>query len=351
MADTSTRSPPSTPSGAQTKASPHGRGPAYPFIPLDKALVRAEELKKQEGWYAVPREAAYKAWGLGEKSSGARQTLAALKHFGLVEYIGLGESAKVKLSDIARNIILDVRPDSEERFSLIRQAAFTPPIHAELAREYPHGLPSDTTIQVYLTLKKGFNEGGAKDLIAEYRRTLAYLEEVSPEKKSAFGPPPSDEAPPLDEVDVGDLVQAEVGGVHQFAEPKRVRATQAHQGRTWVFVDGEKVGYPIEQITVVSKGDSPTIAPSMPLEPPLMPSSAPRRLDDAVGFRREIFSLDEGEVTVTLPEKLSKESVEDLKGHFDMIWRKEARRARTATAGGNGDSTSAEVENQKAREN
>lgn len=247
-----------------------GRGPAYPNIAIDKAIGLAEALKKSEGFYAVPRESVFKAWGMGEKSSGARQALAAMKYFGLVEYIGSGETLKVKLSDVARRIILDIRPESTERFALIRDAALSPNIHQELQHEYPNGLPSDATLQSFLTLKKNFNEAGAKDLIAQYRRTLQYLEEIRPSGMAAMPEeslPDSPVPPPLE----------------QKVEP----------------------------------------APEVPAAPKFAQKDGP----PPVGMRREVFTVDEGEVAITFPEVLSADSVEDMKGHFALILRKAARRA------------------------
>lgn len=151
-----------------------GRSPGYPFIALAKALDRASELKEAEGFYTVPLTSAYKAWGISEKSSSSPQIVAALKHFGLLEYEGTGAQRSVKLTDMARRIILDVRPNSADKQHLIKQAALTPPIHRELLNEYPDGFPSDATMQTFLVLEKGFNENGAKSLISEVRETFAF---------------------------------------------------------------------------------------------------------------------------------------------------------------------------------
>ena len=91
-----------------------GRSPNFPYIPLKQALERARSLRK-----GIVRNEARLAtvgtvWSMGTKSSALRQTIAALKHFGLVEYVGAGADRKIKLTDAAHRIILDDRPESPE---------------------------------------------------------------------------------------------------------------------------------------------------------------------------------------------------------------------------------------------
>jgi hypothetical protein len=254
---------------AKSAKQTQGRSPAYPFIPLSKALDRAMQLKEKEGFYAVPDESAIKAWGFGAKSSGGRQTIAALKHFGLLEYIpGAGDKRNVKLSDLARRILLDVRPDSPDKPALIKQAALTPPVHAALMALYSDGLPSDTTIQTWLVLNKDFNETGAKDLIAEFRETAEFAHLFQPadmsDRKAV-----SEQEPLPEPAVVGDMVQVEINGALQLSKPARVRAIQEHDGKSWVFVEGSDTGIPMEQILVQTKAaQAATPAPRLIEEKP-----------------------------------------------------------------------------------
>lgn len=239
------------------------RSPAYPFISLPRALQRAEEFKKAEGFYPVPPESAYKAWGFGAKSSGARQTLAALKHFGLLVYVGLGDSRKVRLSDLAKRILLDPRPDSPDKPNLIREAALKPAIHAELYTMYPEGLPSDTTLQAYLVLQREFNESGAKDLISEFRETADFASLFVNEQKSTVV-----ERDDLAEIETGDLVNVEIDGVLQFERPKRVREVREHGGQLWVLTDGSDAWARYEQVVLQAKGLAVAPPPPPPLPAP-----------------------------------------------------------------------------------
>jgi hypothetical protein len=54
------------------------------------------------------------------------------------------------------------------------------------------------------------------------------------------------------------------------------------------------------------------------------------RVEDAAtpaGMRKAVFALAEGDVTLTFPEGLSAESVEDLEGYIEILLRKVRRDA------------------------
>jgi hypothetical protein len=160
-------------SDADTKSAT-GRSPAYPFIPLEKALSRAEELRKAVGRNETRVESAKHHWKYGPKSSGGIQTVAALRHFDLIEDTGSGADKRIKLSDLALRILLDQRPDSSERRQLIQKAALAPKMHQELWTKWRNEPPVDAEIRHYLILDRKFNENGADDLIAEYKATISY---------------------------------------------------------------------------------------------------------------------------------------------------------------------------------
>lgn len=149
-----------------------GRSPAYPFMSISKAVTRAEEFRAAEGKHAVPADSAYKAWGYsGNNSSNARQTLAAMRYYGLMEST---DNGNVRLTKLALDIILDQQSDSTERKNHIKHAAMMPKIHKELWDKWQDELPSDATMLTYLIRDRGFNEGAAKDLLGEYKDTLSY---------------------------------------------------------------------------------------------------------------------------------------------------------------------------------
>jgi hypothetical protein len=145
------------------------RSPSFPFIGLREALDRARTFYEAEQRNAARPETAAAHWGYSAKSSGGKQTIAALRAFGLLD----GDSL-VKLSGRALRILLDEREGSEERLRLVQQAALMPPVHARLWERYGAELPSAQTLRLSLILDEGFNENSVDDFLTEYRETLEY---------------------------------------------------------------------------------------------------------------------------------------------------------------------------------
>lgn len=145
------------------------RSPSFPFIGLREALDRARAFYDEEQRNATRPEVAAAHWGYSPKSSGGKQTVAALRAFGLVD-----GDALVKLSGRALRLLLDGGEASEERERLLRQAALLPPIHARLWDRYGAELPSQQTLRLSLILDEGFNENSVEDFLTEYKETLEF---------------------------------------------------------------------------------------------------------------------------------------------------------------------------------
>src|SRR5437870_4860818 len=129
------------------------RSPSFPFISLEAALRRAHEFYAHERRSAAPYEVAANHWGYSASSSGAVQTVAALKQYGLMADEGSGKLRKVKLTELALRILLDTRDDSTERTKYIRQAARTPPIVQGIYEKWEGTLPSDASLNHFLVLE------------------------------------------------------------------------------------------------------------------------------------------------------------------------------------------------------
>jgi hypothetical protein len=160
MADKTTTSPKKTKS----------RSPNFPGINLQEAIGRARALYEKEGLTPTPQEVLFKHWDYAPKSSSALITLAALRAFGLVE----NEGGRIKLSELARDILQDERSESPDRVRAIHRAALTPKIHAELWKSFDEKLPSDENLRHELVRKRGFTPSGAEDFITQFRSTLAF---------------------------------------------------------------------------------------------------------------------------------------------------------------------------------
>lgn len=238
------------PTAAALPKITQGRSPAYPSIPLAKAVDRLQTVVDAGvGRNAYPPETFYKLWEIGAQSSGARATMAALNHFGLVEYDGRGDVRKVKVSDLGIKIALDKVPGSQERLRALQLAALMPTIHSDLYQRYQHMLPADVVLTTYLTRDRSYNLSAVEPLINEYKDTLAFagLDKPAAKADSQVVLPPD---PPPSQVKVGDFVQIEINGAFQLKEPKQVEEIREHEGDQWVFVKGEKAAVKMEQVVV-----------------------------------------------------------------------------------------------------
>lgn len=147
----------------------------YPFISLKVAIDRVQELHKIEGSNAVNTKLAAQHWGYKEKSSGGLRTVAALSAFGLVEASGKGGDRSIKVSKLARDIILDEREDSSERDEHIKTAATKPKIFNEMWQKWSEsGLPSDANITYFLMSEKEVNKTSALDILKKFKATVSF---------------------------------------------------------------------------------------------------------------------------------------------------------------------------------
>lgn len=144
-------------SESETKKS-RDRSPSFPIITLEHALRRAQEFYDQEKRGSAPFSVAAEHWQYSPSSSGALQTISAMKQYGLmVEEGGSGMDRKVRLTELALRIILDARPDSTERAQFKMQAARSPAIVEDVYKRWPEGLPSEQNLNHYLVLERQFN--------------------------------------------------------------------------------------------------------------------------------------------------------------------------------------------------
>ena len=151
------------------------RSPKYPFIPLSKALERAEQLYRAEGKNYTPMTVATGHWAYKPKSSGGLQTIGALIGYGLLEDVGSGADRKVRVTELARRILLDQRPESTERNTLIREAALTPTVFGGLWSLWKDvGIPSASSMRHTLVFEHDFNENTVDDFISVFSQTIEF---------------------------------------------------------------------------------------------------------------------------------------------------------------------------------
>jgi len=188
----------------------------------------------------------------------------ALGKIGALRAYGLveGNGDENRISEDAITALM--APDeSEDKMQAMRRMAYRPGLFREISKDFTTP-PSDSNLRYWL-VKRGFSPDGAAKAAKTYLSTVA-LVTVS-EAEYGYHPSTSEEEEAM-------LAQ----------EPSRL----VQPSTSKLFG-----GY----------GDHLK-----------------------AGFRQEIVTLDQGEVTITFPENLSKESFEDLEDHLQIFLRKMKRR-------------------------
>lgn len=236
------------------------RSPNYPVVNLQSALEYLDRLHQySKGRHPVPVvDAINEAWGMKPGSAYGLQVVAALKSFGLIEDKGSLESRQIQISELGAKI----RGGHNSREQLIKEVALMPPLHRELWDTFSKdgGLPPQATLRQYLLFdREGHTFNEAK--------VSGFIEEF--EQTVSFA-----------KLAAGDIMDG---------------------------VQGDR-------------SDTETDDNQPPPKDSLRHKAKARTM--AAGTKEDVFSLDEGAVVLTWPERLSKASAEDLKDWLELIGRK-----------------------------
>lgn len=292
-----------------SKGSSAGRGVSYPAISLEEAVKRAREFHEYERKNAAPLEAAAAHWKYSPSSSGVRTLVAALLGFGLMSHKGTGDQRQVQLTGRALDIILDM----PERAKALQDAVKSPKIYSELLTQWgPQELPSDQTIKAYLLRNKNFNPKTVEGFIKDFRDSVSYsglTKYANIPASNASAEERAREQERQKQPKVGDFVQWESAGTYQFAEPRKV--TEVSDDGEFIFVEGISTGIPMVE-TILT-------------QPPL--ATPPGRASKLAipGIKQDTFSLDEGQVVLQWPSKITADSFAELKEWVNLQLRKIAR--------------------------
>ncbi len=156
---------------------PRTRSPAYPGLGLEEAIRKAQLLYAQNDHHAAPLDGVAATWEYAPTSSSLFQAIAALKQFGLLVDEGSGADRKVKLTELAMDILLH-EEGSLDRVAAIQAAALNPKLHRELWDKYDERLPpSDHPIRFYLLRERPdgvFNKDSVDGFIGQFRGTIQF---------------------------------------------------------------------------------------------------------------------------------------------------------------------------------
>ncbi|MBM3550544.1 MAG: hypothetical protein FJX45_02020 [Alphaproteobacteria bacterium] len=309
-------------------AGKRDRSPAFPYIGLGKAVERIQVLFDNAKRYEARVADIAKDWGLAPKSSSTDRNVAALLAYGLAEVSGGGDARKIKVSETGWRILDDKRPGIRE--SLLAEAALRPRIIAEYREHWKHGRPDDSHAISQLKFEGGFTDEAAKLFLRVFDETIRFTKGSD----AANVVDKETDSLPLERVKVGDKIQWTSGGVDQFKIPAEVIGLS--EDGQWLWVGESGTGIPTNEVHIVSELTAPsstqTTLPGAKAPPPppriaaALATAAAAETPKA-GLRKEVFALDEGDVTVTYPESLSAASFHDLQGYLDLFLRKAQRRA------------------------
>ncbi len=164
------------------------RSPSFPEIPLGEAVERLTAFESYFGRHPASIEKAGLAWGLKQVGG----ILAALRYYGLTEYIGHSGTRQVTLSQDGRNL-LRAQQESTRR-EILRRAALRPKEIAKFWPTWGADRPPDPMCVEELTMRNGFSDRGAPMFLRTYDATIAFA-----------GLTNSDKIPPGMQDDDGEL--------------------------------------------------------------------------------------------------------------------------------------------------
>lgn len=147
----------------------NARSPNYPSMSLPEAIERLEKVYAAEHTHKAPSEVVAKALGYQSLNGKSITVLSTLKKYGLLEEVG----KELKVSKDGLIILVDP-PDSEERATALRRAAFSPALFEEIRKNYGETVPSDENLRSFL-LRRGFLQSAVDAPIRAYRETVALV--------------------------------------------------------------------------------------------------------------------------------------------------------------------------------
>lgn len=156
------------------------RSPSFPFIGLSKALERVRAVYAHAKRHEARLADLAAAWGMGVKSSGTIQTVAALVAYGLLEDQGSGEARKFKVTDLALKALEDQRPGAREAAQA--EAALKPKLIAEYVEKWRGGRPADGICISELRFERSFTGDGAKAFLKVFDDTAGFTKGVESDK-------------------------------------------------------------------------------------------------------------------------------------------------------------------------
>jgi len=167
------------------------RSPSYPAISLQTAVERLVAFEAHFKRSPAPLTKVGAAWGLKEGNSDADRILAALRSFGLVEYLSFSGSRQAVISEDGRNL-LRAQQETTKR-QILKRAALRPKMIRHFWSVWANDRPSDDACLDQLMMNHKFSERGARAFLKVYDATTSYAALAGSDKVAASADEGSDE--------------------------------------------------------------------------------------------------------------------------------------------------------------
>lgn len=251
--------------------------PRYPSVNLSDAIDLIAKVHASDRTHAVAREAAARNMGFAGLSGRSMSVIGSLLQYGLLQKM---PESEVRVSDRAVSIL---HPDSSnERSQALKDALRDPPLFGELIDRFGDHVPSKDSLRSYL-IKRGFQDRALPTIIRCYSESQRFA-------SSSFELGVADEFSDVGKSD--SLGMGDVTNVGPFQTGLRAERESARR----VSTEGE-----------VSR------------------SARPSTVEIQGTLREDVFTVEEGSVTVVWPKQLSQESFDDISDWFEIILRKMKR--------------------------
>ncbi len=236
------------------------RAPKCPSISLVEAIQRVKLIHNVEGHGVFDDETAVKHMGYNGLNGASRQTLGACRSFNLI----VGRGVDLSLSQDTITIIADEDlPDQSERIIALKNVMTHNPVFKELVGRYGKG-GSKMSIASFLQKSYSFKPDAANKVASNYMASAEFALSDSQDHDIINSEIDNDSL--AEEVKVGDSIQWASQGVDMFVEPKVI--TSIDDTGEWLFVDGEKTGIPMSEVTIVESGSQNVDASRVPPQNP-----------------------------------------------------------------------------------
>ena len=257
------------------------KSPNYPFLGLEEALGRAKTIFKAAHSHPMSVEVAADSWGYSPSSGSVGRIVGTLRAYGLTDTHRDSTERKIKLTDQALRYFRDER--EVIRQGLLREFALRPKILHRLWKQSGWGSnpPSDEVARSHLKVDLGYNEKAARSVLDIYKKNIAFA----------------------------GLVEAD-GSADEESETAPAPESNGGSGAR------ERGSGAFQPAAAVSSAVSAGVGDDAP---------------PGDGMRKAMFPVEEGDVTLVFPDKMSRESFEDLRGYLDIFLK---RQERAALAGG-----------------